>query len=401
MHFTACGMTDIGQARKRNEDAFLIDEQLGLFVVCDGMGGHAAGEVAAERTTQLVAEYIGRHEHLLREVDATPTGYYKVVELAELATVETCRALHEMASSDPEYAGMGTTMTLLIMVGDKAVMSHVGDSRLYLLRDDQLHLLSSDHTLANEMLQRGVLSAADFESSPYQHVLTRAIGSVAAVEADLLLFDVMPGDTFLLCSDGLSKHVDDFEEITSYLKKDDLQTIPDQLVQLANSRGGRDNVTAIAVRVDRGVKRNRVTESTRLKTTSLAHLFLSSSLTYSRLIRLVGICELREVASDATIVEQGAVCDGMFVVVEGTVSVESAAGEPLKLLAGDVFAETALVRKRKAQATVKAAGPAQILLVPRRQLQRLSQRFPRIGRAIHARLLEHFAKQLDHVGQPV
>jgi protein phosphatase len=125
--------------------------------------------------------------------------------------------LYELAHSNSQYAGMGTTMTMLIVVDDKAIMSHVGDRRLYLLREGRLHLLSSDHTLANEMLQRGTLADEDYSDSPYRHVRTRSVGNVGAMEAEMLLFDILPGDTFLLCSDGLSNDIEDADEIVSFL----------------------------------------------------------------------------------------------------------------------------------------------------------------------------------------
>ena len=204
--------------------------------------------VAATKATQFLAEYLRDNRFALQQAHATPSGYFKIVELAETATVDTCRRLYELASSDPEYAGMGTTMTMLIVVDNKGIMSHVGDSRLYLLRDNELHLLSSDHTLANELLQRGAMSPDDFDASPYQHVLTRSVGSVAAVEAEMLLFDVLANDTFLLCSDGLTRYLEDDDELKEHLQRSDIASVADELVNLANLRGGKDNITVVIAR---------------------------------------------------------------------------------------------------------------------------------------------------------
>ena len=274
MRATAFGTTNIGQRRERNEDAFLIDDELSTYVVCDGMGGHAAGEVAARMAAELVAEYLRDNRSALEQAHSNPAGYFKVVELAESATVETCRRLHEIATSDPNLAGMGTTMTMLVVVDNKGVMSHVGDSRLYLLRDGELHLLSSDHTLANELLQRGALSADDFGSSPYQHVLTRAVGSTAAVESEMLLFDILPEDTFLLCSDGLTKYIEDHAELTDFMQRSDLSSVSDELVELANRRGGNDNITVVVARTSAGQPTTPAADEARLKADALQATFL-------------------------------------------------------------------------------------------------------------------------------
>ena len=249
MQVTAYGTTDVGNKRKRNEDAYLIDEQLRLFVVCDGMGGHAAGDVAAQKTIEFMADLIRQNKSALCDAQSSPDGESKIAELVKTATVQTGHHISELASAHAEYAGMGTTMTMLSIVGNKGAMSHIGDSRLYLLRSDNLKQLSTDHTLANDLLHCGILTNNDFEISCFHHMLTRAIGRDEIVECDTLLFDVLPEDRFLLCSDGLTRHVGTSAELTGLLRRPDLASIPEELVTLANHRGGLDNITVVVVHV--------------------------------------------------------------------------------------------------------------------------------------------------------
>lgn len=321
MQIAACGITDIGKNRQRNEDAFLIDEQLNFYVVCDGMGGQAAGDVAALKATEFIAEHLRNNATVLSDVQASQQACYKLVQLAETTTIATCRQLHALASSQPQYAGMGTTMTMLIIAGNKAVMAHVGDSRLYLLRDQELHLLSSDHNMANEMLQRGILTLAEFETHPFRHYLTRSVGSGEAVEPEVLLFDILTGDTLLLCTDGLSRYIEDDREMAGLLQQDRFASIPQQLVKIANDRGGHDNITAVAIRVTSDTTTRSGDEVTRTKTAALQSLFLCETLSYPRLIRLVEISEIRTYAAGDGVLSENDVCEGLYLILDGRVAI--------------------------------------------------------------------------------
>jgi protein phosphatase len=145
---------------------------------------------------------------------------------------------------------MGTTLTMLLTIDDKAIMAHVGDSRLYVLSDGDLHLLSHDHTVANELAQLGHISPAEVTFSPYANVLTRSIGQQEIVRVDTLIFELSPADTCLLCSDGLSNCLEDSDELRDLLGDGNAARIPGRLVDLANSRGGYDNISVIVLRIE-------------------------------------------------------------------------------------------------------------------------------------------------------
>lgn len=201
----AYGLTDIGRRRDRNEDSYFIDEALQLYIVCDGMGGHAAGDVASDRAVQFVSQYIRDRKTVIDPAVCDRLDCGRVVRLVEEAVEGANENLFDFSSSDPNCAGMGTTITLLLLCGDMGFVAHVGDTRLYLLRQDEPRLLTTDHTLANTLVLTGILRPDDAEVSQMANLLTRSVGQHPTVRVDSSVFDVLPGDTYLLCSDGLSR----------------------------------------------------------------------------------------------------------------------------------------------------------------------------------------------------
>ena len=234
-------MSDVGRCRKVNQDMFLLDESLGLFAIADGMGGHAAGEVASDLAINALAVS-------LRE-SGPQQGAWSTSEAAELLRValnEGNRRICESVLSRAEWRGMGTTMVALVLAGDRAVIGHVGDSRAYLLRDGELRQLTSDHSWVNEQVKLGLLTAEQAHRHPMRNIVTRALGNQPAVEVDVIVETVRPGDVFALCSDGLSGMLDD-QEIREVLtaRGSVPQTACRELVDRANERGGEDNITVI------------------------------------------------------------------------------------------------------------------------------------------------------------
>jgi protein phosphatase len=251
---TAFGLTDVGRKRKHNEDAYLLDAERGLFVVADGMGGHAAGEVASRLTVESIQEFIAGTED---DHDNTwPFGYNnrysvdgnRLSTAVERANEKVIRAV----VNRPELKGMGTTVVAALFDEKRATLVHVGDSRAYLLREAELRRLTDDHSWVQEQVNAGILSEEEARSHPLKNVVTRALGGGAHVAVDLMEIPVGDGDRFLLCSDGLTGMVSD-EEITSALSSPrPLEQIVRGLIDLANERGGVDNITAIMVEVRTG-----------------------------------------------------------------------------------------------------------------------------------------------------
>lgn len=235
-------LTDVGRARAHNEDACAADEIAGLFVVCDGMGGAAGGEVASHMAARVFLE---------RSRDGRDS---QLVEWRlEQAVLEANHAVFQESHRNLALRGMGTTLVGLEIGRDlqEACVVNVGDSRCYRLRDDLFEQLTDDHSFVDEQVRAGLMTEDEASISHLRNIITRAVGSHAEVEPDVLRLDVAPGDIFLLCSDGLIRELDN-EEIGRVLyqgREGDLQACADTLVRLANERGGCDNITVVVVRI--------------------------------------------------------------------------------------------------------------------------------------------------------
>jgi len=232
--------TDVGLRRRGNEDRFAVVPELGLCLVADGMGGHSAGQVASALAADSVVAS-------LRETAGGPSS---LTEKLRRALEDANRAIYAAARQKSEYAGMGTTVVALLAVDDRASLAHVGDSRAYRVRNRRIRQLTDDHSIVGELLRRHEISADDAREHPHRHVLTRALGVRGHVQPDLAELTPEPGDVFVLCSDGLTNHVEDHEIAKLALESPDLDECCEALVELANRRGGEDNTTVVLARFE-------------------------------------------------------------------------------------------------------------------------------------------------------
>ena len=243
--------TDVGRKRSDNEDNFLIDKRLRLFVVADGMGGHASGEIASAMAVHGIREVLHAERDILDVYDDDdPKSHVEVCTLLEYAVHYTCAQIHEKARREPEKRGMGTTLVVLLVIGARGFIAYVGDSRIYLLRGGVVYQLTEDHSLRNELIRMGKITADEFETSPYanlKNAMTRAVGVYESVEVDTLDFDVLAGDRFLLCTDGLHGYFESDREVGDLIGEGTLESGAQAAIALANQRGGRDNITALVI----------------------------------------------------------------------------------------------------------------------------------------------------------
>ena len=248
MQRRGAGLTDVGQRRKINEDAFFLDDDLGLYIVADGMGGHAAGEVASQEAIDTVHGMVRRDRMKLDAISGGQVDDETVraaLRLVESAVQAATYMVFGLAQHDPETQGMGTTLSVLAICGNHGITAQVGDSRVYLIRDGCAAPLTEDHTLVAWQLKQGIITEEEAAISPHRNVITRAVGSREYVQVDTHFFEIVPGDRFLLCSDGLHGYVRD-EEIPDVVRLG-AAAAAQRFVRLANDRGGRDNITAIVV----------------------------------------------------------------------------------------------------------------------------------------------------------
>src|SRR5579872_718097 len=302
--------TDVGKKREVNEDNFLVDKKLSLFIVADGMGGHASGEVASHLAVHEfrnavdagkdVIERFARGDASVRPQD--------ILGLLESAVQSAGHAIYHKGQSEPEKRGMGTTTSALLIAGDRGFIAHVGDSRIYMIRGGQVVQLTEDHSLVNELIRRGRITREGLDGSPYKaykNAVTRAVGVYETVQGDTIDFEILPGDQFLLCSDGLHAYLDD-ARIIELLKGEDITELPRRLVDHANTGGGHDNITAVIVRVEApqpGATEERAEELTR-KVDMLKQMPLFRHLIYKEILRVVNVTQVREYAAGDEIIKE-------------------------------------------------------------------------------------------------
>ena len=248
MKITSCGITDVGLKRGHNEDNYLINEELNLYVVADGMGGHAGGEYASAIAVNTVEEVVTSLEGQDIELDIddpVEVSKHKLSHAVRLAG----RRIFEKAREQPEYHGMGTTVVVLLVRAGNAYIAHVGDSRVYVMRDGQIEQVTEDHSLIAEKIRHGLLTKEEAKNHKMRNVITRSLGYQEDVEVDLTVRAIRRGDQFLLCSDGLSGLVED-EEMQHHMTISEPQVAGRVLTELACERGGDDNITTIIALVE-------------------------------------------------------------------------------------------------------------------------------------------------------
>jgi protein phosphatase len=250
MQIKAFGQSDVGRVRSSNEDAWAVFTDLRFFVVADGMGGHAAGEIASHMAVDTMHDFI---KMSLQSSEVTwpadtdrnlPIPIRRLVAAGKLANEKIFQA----SRSNPKLNGMGTTMVAILIDQDTAHVAHVGDSRAYLFRNGRIDRLTEDHSLINDYIQQGLLKIEEANQHPLKHVITRALGSAVKVEVDIKSVPLREGDALLLCSDGLSNLLTDDELIT--ISRDSLKeprTVCQRLIDTANEKGGEDNVTVVFI----------------------------------------------------------------------------------------------------------------------------------------------------------
>lgn len=251
MIFRHAALSHVGMKRSHNEDSFLVAPELGLFVVADGMGGHAGGETASRVSVTTIAQEIeaahARAPALFREphpLDGAP-----LADIIRDALEAACSAVFHAAHENPALEGMGTT-TVAVLLGEGTVyVGHVGDSRFYISRNGHIQQVSEDHSLVHEQVKAGILTEEQAKHSRFKNIITRSIGFEEDVLVDVMGVELHAGDQLLLCSDGLSNLVEDYE-MREMLRTMPLDSVPQALIDLANARGGDDNITVVVIQID-------------------------------------------------------------------------------------------------------------------------------------------------------
>ncbi len=363
--------TDVGRVREHNEDNFLVDKKLQFFIVCDGMGGHAAGEVASAIAVRAVHEEVKKEREMLQDFARGARGTNSITKKDVLALLETavqraCSKVHEAAQEDDGKRGMGTTLSALLILGHTGFIAHVGDSRIYMERSGGVQQITEDHTVMNELIRRGKLTEEQIAKVKQKNAITRAVGVYESVDVDTLTFEILPGDSFLLASDGLTGYLESADELADYLLAEDGNTSVKGLVSLANERGGKDNITCILVHItgeidDAKERAARVAQ----KREVLARMPIFARLAESELMRVMQVVEVRPFADGQTVITEGEKGDELFIVLSGAVNVLRGNEELARFGPGEHFGEMALIRSVPRSATVVSDGASELMAIRR------------------------------------
>jgi serine/threonine protein phosphatase PrpC/CRP-like cAMP-binding protein len=365
-------LTDVGRQREHNEDNFLVDKKLGLFVVCDGMGGHAAGEVASALAVRTLHEEIKRESDLVNDYLAGGSGGARVskrdiLNMLEFAVNRASSRVHAEAGKDAQKRGMGTTLVALLVVGTTAFMIYVGDSRIYLLRDGVLEQLTEDHTVRNELIKKRKMSKEQVEQIAQKNAITRAVGVYEHVEPDTLVVDLVQGDRFLLCSDGLCGYFEeDLETLGQHLSNPNADAAAKSLIDAANELGGKDNITAVIVTVGDVTARDaKRAEQLQLKRETLARMPLFRPLNDREILRVLQVTDVVSFKNGERVMTEGETGEELFIVLSGTLKVQRGGADLATLKTGDHVGEMALVRSQPRSATVVSDGESDLMVIRR------------------------------------
>jgi protein phosphatase len=248
--------TDIGRKRPINEDALFRDDARGFYVVADGVGGHNKGEIASREAVEQLRMWVcGADRDLHRLVEQVQAGddegVWAIRRFLESGVKSACYMVYGMAELDPEKRGMSTTLSALLIRANVAFAVHVGDSRVYRVRGNDVLQMTEDHTLINYKVKQGMMTNAEAETAAGKNVITRAVGHKDYVQVDTVDIDIAVGDRFLLCSDGLHGYFANNGEVAELCSDGSLEECAEAAIGMANQRGGKDNITAVVIEVQR------------------------------------------------------------------------------------------------------------------------------------------------------
>jgi len=347
------------------------------------------GEVASSITVHQVRDAVYANRDLVDRFRAGDPDVQAVelLQVLEHAIQDACGTVYNRAQTEQEKRGMGTTASVLLIAGApgrlRGFIAHVGDSRIYLTRQNQCHQLTEDHSLMNELVRRGKIRREEFDTSPYKqfkNAVTRAVGVYASVEVDTFDFDILPGDRFLVCSDGLYVYFDE-EELPGLLSEGTVEDVPRELIEKANRGGGHDNITAVIIRVGEDAPDEvgeRAVEVS-LKIEVLKGLQLFRYLSYKELVRVMNITEGREYQDGEDIIREGDPGDAMFVVLGGEVRLHKGGTTVATLGKGQHFGEMALVDRTQRSLTATATEPSRLLYIRRKDFYALIKKEPSLS----------------------
>jgi serine/threonine protein phosphatase PrpC/CRP-like cAMP-binding protein len=381
------GATDVGNARKVNEDSFLLSPDHGFVAVADGMGGYQRGDVAAQLACNVIKETITAHRQVTDLYRRNPNDATRsaVQTMMDSALQKACREVHEAAVAITGKGGrMGTTMDLLLQIGRTAFIGHVGDGRIYLVRGGEIHQLTQDHTLQNQRTSNSDMTG------PGRNVITRALGVFPSVLVDFLAFDLDVGDRLVVCSDGLYRYLET-DELKEEVGDGTVAKVVDRLVGMANHRGGRDNITVVVCAVE-SESRGETEQATVRRMEVLRNVGLFQYCTYRELMRVCHTAEVREVTAGTVLFDEGDHGRECFIIEQGQVSIRKNDVELAMLETSDYFGEMSFIDVPRRSASAVALRDSRLLVIRRNQFLQLLKQDSELAAKLMWQLLQKLSR---------
>ena len=393
-----------GSSKATNQDAYLVDDRLGIHLVCDGMGGHRGGETAAQLACNTTLNYLRKHQETILGFAAGTESKEPLVDLVTSAILTANTEIYRMAAAEPSLAGMGTTLAMLLITGNLGIVAHVGSSRVYLYRNDQLTQLTKDHTLSQELIDRGLMTEAKAAKWAYGRVLSRALGPMEAVVVNTLQLDILPGDRFVLATDGITTALT-ADEIKAVLANSSQDTVAQLLVQASHandhenrSENHSDDATVIVADSlsdisDEALQQARTWEVLQ-KTSSLQDMFLFRSLDPRSIMQIVSNSVIMYNDPSDLLFNQGDVEQNIYIILEGDFEVLVNDTVIAKLSRGNHFGEMSWFSQEPRSATVRCCSNSKLLKVSALFLEGFILRSPEAGVLILRELARELSMRL-------
>lgn len=393
MRIEGIGLSDIGLRRACNEDFIFVDNELHLYIVCDGVGGGGNGDIASKMAAESVVSYIKNNDAAFQEF--YKSGKISILEeLLKLSIQEACHNVFSAAHKNPKLTGMASTLTALLFINDRAILGHVGDSRLYLARNNQVYIVTEDHTLGREARERYSMSEEDIKVNKLDHILNRSIGYFKSVEVDTLIFDILPGDELILCSDGLHNYLRNPVQLLPMLEHEEVNSSLKEMVEFAIKGGGSDNISVIIIqaKLEDSIYMGFNSGKNELLNdfSILDKIYLFKDLNFIRVNRLLNICETIELKAGETVKEQNEKVSGVYIVYNGEVETNAENKVSQTLSKGNIFGQLSLMMDYHVPFKVTAKTPCTLLYISSHHYKTLCRNHPKFG----VKLLENFISGL-------
>jgi serine/threonine protein phosphatase PrpC len=387
-------VSEVGRVRKHNEDSYLVDASLQLYVVCDGMGGFKRGEVASALACSVVREAVqaGRRALDLHARAPGPSTAAAVAALLQNAVQRACGEIYEASTALTGDGGrMGTTLDAVLLSGGTAFTAHVGDGRIYLVRDGEAHQVTEDHSLIQQQIREGLITPEAARRARNKNVITRALGVFPSVLVDMLPVDLGAGDALVLCSDGLHGYIGGSELVGPAKELDDGGC--EQLVALANTRGGRDNITMMTLRAE-ALRSEAPSEAPTHHIDVLRRCDLFSFCTYRELVQVAALCEPRSVPADTVLFQEDDLGKEAFILESGGVEITRGGVSLARLEPPAYFGEMSFIDSPRRSATVRTTAPSEFLVMSRNDFLRLVRQDSTLATKLMWRLLHHLSRMV-------